>query len=70
MAQIDSVFTQFLAGSKIGRTSNNTGQNERYFRIEMPPSGNDSVMEYINGNVVQGRIDAQELIANDWIVVV
>jgi len=69
MAQLDAVFTQFLTGSKIGRTGNNQGQNEQYFRIETPPSGTDTVMEYVNGNVVQGRISAQELIANDWIIV-
>jgi len=69
MAQLGTVFAQFLAGSKIGRDSENMGQNENYFRIETPPSGNDTVAQYVNGTMVQGRISANDLIATDWSIV-
>jgi len=69
MAQLDAVFPQFIAGSRIGRDSENVGQNESYFRIETPPSGNDTVAEYVNGIMVHGRLSANDLIATDWSVI-
>ncbi len=69
MAQLDVILTSFLSGSNIGRDALNNGQNENYFRIETAPSGTQTVMQYVNGNVVQGHFDAQEMIETDWSIV-
>jgi len=66
MATWAALYPQLLAGTAVGRTSDNTGQNEDYYRLETAPSGDEVLFHFRNKIVSQYNSDAADQLATDW----
>jgi len=66
MPSLDTVYSQFLSGSPIGRDTKNQGQNEDYFKTETTPGGAVIAFHVRNGNISTVSLDDDDLTATDW----